>query len=183
MCQNISSFNTNVYPLVVECNQKVIPTYSRTKKVRRTSFACTLPPISPSNVASDESKISRENSWKNQCQYKAKANFENFIDWHAGEQSDPCYRRMPTMNMNRSSFVSTNSIDRCHRNDKERNEVRGDLVDHTRDDHLEISQHHRMIYSQQFRSHNINGHGHRKGKFGSTSKFHHILKYPLCWKV
>lgn len=165
MCQNKNYLNLNVNRFVVNRNQNIIPTYLRTKKPRR------------STIKNNLKSISMENLRKNYCTSNAEANCDYFVSWHTTERSDPCYKRMPTLNMNRSSCIVTNSLHRSHRNVDGTNEITRTFVNlHRNGNHLEISSSHnlQMTHDQQFCARNkhkpSNGHPKAK-KFGSTSKF------------
>lgn len=116
MCQNKNNSNTNVYPFTIaDRNQTFIPTYSRTKKARKTSTTSTISYDSMSLPTSDANILSH-------CENCTHANCDYFPKWKKNVRHNLCDKELSTLNMDQSSCILTNSLRQFHKNDAHRNE-------------------------------------------------------------
>lgn len=174
MCQMKSNSNTNsIYPLgLVDRNQKIIPTYSRTIKARRsytpsTTSAASPDPISftaPNDTATEN--FSTEFTWTSHSQINSQINCDYFLNWDENKQSDLCDKKITILNMDQSSCILTSSRGRFHYN----NEHRMESTQFSSNDkqNKKNTQHIKMISG----THNKHVHRHRTArKMGNTSKF------------
>lgn len=174
MCQNKSNLNTNVYPLgIIDRDQKFIPTYSRTKKVRRL-FTSTA---SISSISTNLPSSSIDMNSSSHYQKCSPANCDYFMNLKKNEPSDFCDKEMSTeQNMDQSSYILTHSVDRFHHNDEDRNtRIGGNIQSNI---HLENTHFNNMINSsssgKQFHSYKTENATHRHRtmkKITHTSKF------------
>lgn len=178
MCQIKNNTNPSGSSFgIADRDQKIIPTYSRMKKARKSSISRTSAPSASAHSLSSDSKISAANSWKNHCQHGSKANCDCFLNWHINEQSDLCDKGMTQLNMDQSSCVLsalTNSLDRFRHIATDKDESTRNLTNIQQNIHLDNSQCIEMIKGRQFHSqHNDKTSSrHRTIKrFGNTSKF------------
>lgn len=176
MCQNKSNSNTNtVYPLgIVDRNQNIIPTYSRTIKARRSYTPSIASAISDSTSFTASSEAATKNStgftWTTYSQINSHTNCDYIQNWVENKQSDLCDKKITTFNMDQSSFILTSSWGRFHYNNE--NRMQSKQFSGNDQQNSKNTQHINMIsgaYSKHV-------HRHRTAKrLGTTSKFHGIV--------
>lgn len=172
MCQNKSSNSNNVYQLtIVERQQKIMSTYSRTIKARRSPYTLNTAAVAspdPTNfTASNDrtaSKISTGFPYgQSHSQINNNNNSQINCDYFRSEnkQSDLCDKKITTFNMDQSSCILTSSRGQFHCNNRMPNTQ-------TSQNAQPNTQHNSMING----THNTHVHRHRTAKsMGNTSKF------------
>lgn len=118
MCQNNSNIDKSL--VIVKSYQKFIPTYSRTKKVRRSTatFSQMCRKSNPSNLLPhDSNKSIRISLNSHNLSNQTQSNCNYLLDCHVSEHSDPYHKKMSTQSINPSSRVLSNSLNLCHRID------------------------------------------------------------------
>lgn len=175
MCQNKNNSNINEYQLaIVDRDQKIIPTYLRTKKARKTS--------NTSPIAYDSTSLSSSDTTiSSHCQNCTQANCDFYSMWDENERHNFCDKELSALNMDQSSCFLTNSLSQFHKNDEDTNESTRFYSNGQPNVHLENTQFANMIKGQQQqkdsheKEHTTHRHRTTAKKVGSTSKFCDII--------
>lgn len=176
MCQNNSNSNINVYPLAIaDRDQKFMPTYSRTKKARKTSTTSSISYDSMGLPTSDTDISSH-------CENCTQANCDLFPKWEKNVRQNSCDKELSMLNMDQSSCILTNSLSRCHKTDAHSNESHRICNNGQPNVRLENTQSANMVKGQQQQQQQQLQHSHKRDHaayrhrttlktLGSSSKF------------
>lgn len=169
MCQIKSNQNINVFAGIIDRDQKIIPTYSRTKKARRSVSA-----LSPHSTNFMPNKVynSTEITWTSQSQINYHTNCDYIRNVDKIKRSERCDKEMMTSNMDQSSCFLTNSQRFDHKNSN--NNDRNESIRMFNSSSSSSSQHFQLEntpFSNMNVQRNLSTHRNRTAKrFGSTSK-------------
>ncbi|XP_031628797.1 uncharacterized protein LOC116344414 isoform X2 [Contarinia nasturtii] len=180
MCQVKSNPNINVFSGIIDRDQNIIPTYSRTKKARRSVSAAAS--SHSTGLMPNEVKNSTETTWTSHFQINSHKNCDYFLNEDKIKRSDLCDKEMMTSNMDQSSCFSSNSQrshhnnSNNHRNDSTR--VLSNSSQQKENVNLENTPFSKMIVDSIHR--NSSTHRHRTAKRNGSTKTSDCFIIVVC---